>query len=116
MEKRTQSLPADWQKSKLDMTSPPKQGPSQTMNPTSRSSVDAGGFMGAVLRNRPSSVYAEARSVPQAPIPTEVVDVLSDAPGGYISQTVAGVGSFATQEQHGGGGGNTGESIGKGMI
>jgi len=109
-----QRPPAEWVKQKLDMTSQPKQGPSQTMGPTSRS---AGGFMDAVLRNRPSAIYAEGRSVPQAPIPSEVIDVLSDASaGGYISQTLAGVGSFATEEQHGGGGGNTSESLGKGMI
>ncbi len=108
-------VPAEWMKQKVDMTSPPKQGPSQTMAATSRS-VDAGGFMGAVLRNRPGSLYGEDRSVPLAPIPSTVTDVLLDAPGGYVAQTLAGVGSFDTQEQHGGGGGNTSESIGKGMI
>ncbi len=115
MDKRTQSLPAAWQKQKLDMTSPPKQGPSQTMAPTSRSLDVGGGFMDAVMRNRPSS-QVEQRSVPQAPIPTEVTDVLSDAPGGYVSQILAGVGSLATEEQGSGGGGNTSSSIGKGLI
>ena len=61
-----------------------------------------------MLRNRPGSLYGEQRSVPLAPIPTEVTDVLSDSPGGFISQIVAGVGSYDTEEQHGGGEGNTG--------
>ncbi len=99
-------VPAEWMKSKLDMTNQGAQGPSKTMPPTSRA---GGGFMDAVMRNRPSVVYAEARSVPLAPIPPDVTDVLQDAPGGYCSQTLAGVGSFATEEQHGGGGGNISE-------
>ncbi len=104
-----QRLPAEWMKSKLEMTREPDQGPSKTMEPTSRS-VDTGGFMGAVLRNRPSSLYGEQRSVPLAPIPSEVTDVLLDAPGGYTAQIMAGVGSYDTQKQDGGGGGNTSET------
>jgi len=109
-------LPSEWQKAKVDMTSAPKQGPSQTMAPTSRDhSPGATSFMDVVMRGRPSSVFAEQRSGPQAPIPSQVIDVLADAPGGFVAQHVAG-GDFSKEEQHGGGGGNTSESIGKGMI
>ncbi len=115
MEKRTQSLPPAWQKGKVPMTEEPKQGPSKTIPSTRSLDLGGGGFMDAVMRNRPSS-QVEQRSVPQAPIPTEVTDVLSDAPGGYVSQILAGVGSLASEEQGSGGGGNTSSSIGKGMI
>ncbi len=101
-------VPAEWIKSKLNMNDQGPQGPSQTM-PSTRS-VDTGGFMGSVLRNRPSSLYGEQRSVPLAPIPSEVIDVLQDAPGGFCAQTIAGVGSFADEAQDGGGGGNTSET------
>ncbi len=107
--------PPEWERKPLEMTREPDQGPSKDMAPTSRS-MDAGGFMGSVMRNRPSSLYAEQRSVPLAPMPSEVVDVLQDAPGGYCAQIIAGVGSYTTEKQDGGGGGNTSESIGKGMI
>lgn len=101
-------LPSEWEKSKVNLTSEPDQGPSKTM-PATRDISGGTSFTDVAMRGRPSSLYSEQRSVAQAPIPTDVIDVLSDAPGGFVSQTVAGVGSFATEEQDGGGGGNTGE-------
>lgn len=99
-------LPAEWEKSALEMTRQPDQGPSVTMGPTSRSLIAGGSFSDAVIRNRPGSAYGESRSAAQAPIPSEVIDAIADAPGGYINQTVAGIGSFASEAQDGGGPGN----------
>ena len=103
--------PSQWERKPVNMTAEPDQGPGKTMAPTSRDASPGGiSFTDAMLRNRPSSLYGEQRSVPLAPIPSEVVDVLQDAPGGYCAQIIAGVGSFATEEQSGGGPGNTSES------
>lgn len=108
-------VPSEWQKSKVDMTSAPKQGPTSTMAPTSRS-AGATGFMDVVMRARPSAAFgSQNEQRAQAPIPSQVIDVLAESPGGFIAQHVAG-GDFSKEEQHGGGGGNTSESIGKGMI
>ena len=105
-------LPAEWMKSKLDMTSPPKQGPSQDIKPTSRDAAP-GSYTETMTRARPGSIYGESRTA-QTPIPNEVIDVLNDAPGGYITQTIAG-GSFATERNQGGGPGNTSKSEGLGQ-
>jgi hypothetical protein len=98
-----QRLPAEWMKSKLDMTSQPDQGPSKDMAPTSRALIGGTSFMDAAIRSRPGSLYGESRS--QAPVPTEIIDVLNDAPGAFITQTIVG-GSFDAEADDGGGPGN----------
>lgn len=106
---KVQKMPAEWMKSKLDMSNTTVQGASKDMKPTSRALDPGASFTESTIRSRPGSLYGESRS--QAPIPSEVITVLDEAPGGYITQTIAGGGSFDTERNTGGGGGNVSAPI-----
>ncbi len=138
MENRTQSLPKEWEKRPLNMTGEPAQGPGKTSMPTSRDHVpgSSGNYTTDVIANRPGAIAQRAL----APIPSEVINVLQQAPGGFVAQHFAGAGDFSAERAEPGDDGNlavgakggteeakgsatkltgrpiTGQTAGKGMI
>lgn len=89
-----QRPPSEWQKGRLEIGKEPDQGAAKTSRPTSRSlnpgNLGPGAnFTTDTLAGRPG--VAARRAL--APIPTEVSDVWADAPGGFVAQQLAGVGS-----------------------
>ncbi len=92
-----QRLPSEWEKETLEMTKESPQGPEKTSRPTSRdftpSTIDSargGGFMGAVMRGRPSA-QVEARAGVMEPISSDAQQVLQEV-GGLAEFNVTGDG------------------------
>ena len=91
-----QRLPSEWQRQPLEMGKESPQGAMKTSRPTSRS------FTGSVLDARPGMLAQRAL----APIPSHVVTVLAEAPGGFCAQHIAGDGTFAAERFQPGDDGN----------
>ncbi len=101
-----QRLPSEWEKETLEMTKESPQGPEKTSRPTSRDftpaaldSARGGGFMGAVMRSRPSA-QVEARAGVMEPISSDAQQVLQEA-GGLAEFNVTGDGIAEPQERPG---------------
>ncbi len=67
----------------VNLTQESPQGPAQARG------LDTGGFIDAVLRSRPGVAYGESRAA-LAPLPSEVINVIADAPGSFVAQQFAG--------------------------
>ncbi len=104
MENRTQKLPSEWEKRPLNMTGEPAQGPMKTSMPTSRDLApgSSGNYTTDLISSRPGAIAQRAL----APIPSEVVNVLQEAPGGFVAQHFAGAGSFDAERAQPGDDGN----------
>jgi hypothetical protein len=114
---RPQRLPSEWEKRPLNLTQESPQGAAKTSRPTSRdlgvhstdtASAAPGNFTDMVMRGRPG-LAGEARA--QAPIPGEVITVMEQAPGSFVTQTVAG-GSFDAERSLPGDDGNVSMNAG----
>jgi hypothetical protein len=80
------------------MTREPYQGPMKTSRPTMRSlnpavSGTGGNFTTGVIDARPGTIHQRS----QGEVPGEVVTQFAQAPGGFINQHLAGVGTFAAE-------------------
>ena len=87
-------LPSEWEKRPLEMTKEAPQGPEVTSRPTSRdftpATLNAGGFMGAVMRTRPSA-QVESRAGVMEPISADAQQMLQEV-GGLAEFSVTGDG------------------------
>ena len=83
---RPQRLPSEWEKRPLELTKESPQGPEKQGAVTSRSM--------------------------QAPIPSTVVDAMASAPGGFVTQILAGRPGMQVERARPGDGGNVVPSIG----